>query len=36
MQQYALARIDCEKALSIHSGYQPARELIKILQTELA
>jgi putative GTP pyrophosphokinase len=36
MQQYAQALDDCEKALNIHSGYQPARELIKILQCELS
>jgi putative GTP pyrophosphokinase len=32
MQQCELAREDCRKALSIHSGYQPARELLKRLQ----
>jgi putative GTP pyrophosphokinase len=31
MQQFELALADCEKALLIHSGYQPARELIKAL-----
>lgn len=36
MQQYDLAQADCEKALNIHSGYQPARELIKLLQSDLA
>jgi len=36
MQQYAQARTDCEKALNVHSGYQPARELIKTLQDDLA
>jgi len=35
MQQYDRALDDCEKALGIHSGYQPARDLIKILQQEL-
>ncbi len=34
MQQYDQALEDCEKALGIHSGYQPARELIKTLQQE--
>ncbi len=34
MQQFELALADCEKALFIHSGYQPARELIKILRQE--
>jgi ppGpp synthetase/RelA/SpoT-type nucleotidyltranferase len=33
-QQYEQALNDCEKALAIHSGYQPARELIKTLQCE--
>jgi ppGpp synthetase/RelA/SpoT-type nucleotidyltranferase len=32
MQQFELALADCEKALLIHSGYQPARDLIKTLQ----
>lgn len=32
MQRYDLALSDCEKAINIHSGYQPARELIKLLQ----
>lgn len=35
MQQYDQALDDCQKALGIHSGYQPARELIKTLQSEL-
>lgn len=35
MQQNTLAIEDCERALNIHSGYQPARELIKKLQSEL-
>jgi len=35
MQQFDQALDDCEKALGIHSGYQPARELIKILQSDL-
>jgi putative GTP pyrophosphokinase len=34
MQQFDQALDDCEKALGIHSGYQPARELIKILQSD--
>lgn len=34
MQQYHQALGDCKKALNIHSGYQPARELIKTLQLE--
>ena len=34
MQQYDQALEDCEKALGIHSGHQPARELIKTLQQE--
>ncbi|MBE0574606.1 MAG: tetratricopeptide repeat protein [Desulfuromonadales bacterium] len=34
MQQFDLALADCEKALGVHSGYQPARELIKILQSD--
>ena len=34
MQQFNQALDDCEKALGIHSGYQPARELIKILQSD--
>jgi putative GTP pyrophosphokinase len=34
MQRFDLALTDCEKALGIHSGYQPARELIKTLQSE--
>jgi tetratricopeptide (TPR) repeat protein len=36
MQQFELALADCEKALLIHSGYQPARELIKTLRREQA
>jgi tetratricopeptide (TPR) repeat protein len=36
MQEYERALQDCERALGIHSGYQPARELIKILQRELS
>jgi ppGpp synthetase/RelA/SpoT-type nucleotidyltranferase len=32
MQQFEMALADCEKALLIHSGYQPARELIKTLR----
>lgn len=35
MQQFDQALDDCKKALGIHSGYQPARELIKILQSDL-
>jgi putative GTP pyrophosphokinase len=35
MQCYEQALNDCEKALAVHSGYQPARELIKALQREL-
>ncbi len=35
MHQNDQALEDCEKALVIHSGYQPARELIKTLQHEL-
>jgi putative GTP pyrophosphokinase len=34
MQQFDRAIDDCEKALGVHSGYQPARELIKILQSD--
>lgn len=34
MQQFELALADCEKALLIHSGYQPARALIKTLRSE--
>ena len=34
MHQFDQALNDCEKALGIHSGYQPARELIKILQSD--
>jgi hypothetical protein len=34
MQQFERALADCEKALLIHSGYQPARELIKTLRRE--
>lgn len=34
LQQYDQAREDCERALNIHSGYQPARELIKTLQKQ--
>jgi putative GTP pyrophosphokinase len=34
MQEFDMALADCEKALLIHSGYQPARELIKTLQRE--
>lgn len=33
-QDYLLARDDCEKALGIHSGFQPARQLIKTLQEQ--
>ena len=36
MQEYEQALLDCERALGIHSGYQPARELIKTLQHELS
>ena len=35
MQRYDLVLDDCEKALGIHSGYQPARELIKTVQRDL-
>ena len=35
MQRDDLALADCEKALNIHSGYQPARELIKLMQGDL-
>jgi len=35
MQRYDQALEDCEKALGIHSGYQPARDLIKALQQDL-
>jgi putative GTP pyrophosphokinase len=35
MQRYKQALEDCEKALGIHSGYQPARQLIKTLQNKL-
>ena len=35
MQEYTLALSDCKKALNIHSGYKPARELIKLLQGDL-
>ncbi len=34
MQEFDRAIDDCEKALGVHSGYQPARELIKILQSD--
>ena len=34
MQRYDQALQDCEKALGIHSGYQPARQLIKTLQNK--
>jgi putative GTP pyrophosphokinase len=34
MQRYDQALEDCEKALGIHSGYQPARQLIKTLQNK--
>lgn len=34
MQQFDLALEDCKKSLVIQSGYQPARELIKILQSD--
>ncbi len=36
IQQFELALDDCEKALGIHSGYLPARDLIKTLQHELS
>ncbi len=36
MQEFEQALQDCERALGIHSGYQPARELIKSLQRELS
>jgi ppGpp synthetase/RelA/SpoT-type nucleotidyltranferase len=36
MQQFELALADCEKALLIHSGYQPARDLIKTLHRRQA
>lgn len=35
LQRYDEALEDCEKALGIHSGYQPARQLIKTLQPKL-
>lgn len=35
MQRYDRALDDCGKALGIHSGYQPARDLIKTIQQEL-
>lgn len=34
MQQYDQALDDCEKALSVHSDYQPAREMIKLLKSQ--
>ncbi len=34
MQRFDQAFEDCEKALGIHSGYQPARQLIKTLQNK--
>jgi putative GTP pyrophosphokinase len=36
LQQYKLALEDCEKALQIQSGYLPARELIKSIQSALS
>jgi putative GTP pyrophosphokinase len=35
LRRYGQALEDCEKALGIHSGYQPARQLIKSLHEQM-
>ncbi len=35
MNDYKLALADCEKAIGIHSGFQPARQLIKTIQDQV-